>query len=308
MHHKGFVMLSLSSFRNLGVAAMVLSIGLAARPVAAQPNIFIDWATVTLPATTTLARITNGSAAGSVAGFTAGDVINLSGTTSGAAALPFTCTWTFSGTAMGNTNLPSDPGSFFQLSRGTQGGIANSLFVTMGNAGSTTTFAGDAYINNRTANQKVTMNFAIDASSFVGTIDSSEFLLLDVDNGDTSATPGWQDEVTFLTPGGVYTPNNPGNYSIVGNVMHSLTGVGNTAFSSNASNIKAAYSPATLSLDFEYKPGPSDALTAGNQLIGLNGAGFYSASAAGAAAPEPGTLALLGLGVAGLIARRRKIA
>jgi PEP-CTERM motif len=281
---------------------------LSAPSAHAQANIFIDWSTVTLPAPTTTAAIWSGTvgAPNFVTGFTAGDVINLSGVTSGAAALPFTCTWTFSGTTMADTGLTNDPGSFFQLSRGTQGGVANSLFVTMGN-GSAGTSTGQSdgvftYINNRTSNQKVTMNFAIDTSGFPGTIDSSEFMLLDVDNGDATATPSWRDKVQFLTPGGVFTPVNPGNYTISGGMMETNLGVGNTAFSSNASNIQAFYAPATLSLDFEYTPGTSDALTGGNQLIGFNGAGFFSANLT--SAPEPGTLVLLALG--GLAMRRRR--
>jgi hypothetical protein len=278
----------------------------------AAPNIFIDWTSLTLPTPTTNSLTSAGTG---VSGFTAGDVVTMNGTTSGDYALPFSVTLSFTGTALSGTQYfgsyygPGATGDFFQVARGTQGGMADSLYLIMGNG------AGVGYPKFRSASQQVQLDFNIDTTGFPYAIDSSEFTLLDVDNGDTSATPSWRDEVEFLTSGGVFTAVTPSSYNITGNppTFTQSLGVGNTAFSSNASNITGQYTPGITNLSFFYRPGAGDALTAGNQLIGLNGAGFTSAQAAaavgggGVAAPEPGTLVLGIFGiVSGAIARRRK--
>jgi hypothetical protein len=310
----GNIIMTNSKIRTSLIAGLVSAGTLFAMTGSAQavPNIFIDWTTLTLPTPTTNSLTSAGTG---VSGFTAGDVVTMNGMTSGDYTLPFSVTLSFTGTALSGTQYfgnyygPGATGDFFQVARGTQGGMANSLYLIMGNG------AGTGYPKFRSASQQVQLDFNIDTTGFPYTIDSSEFSLLDVDNGDTSATPSWRDEVEFLTSGGVFTAVNPSNYSIVGNppTFTQNTGVGNTPSTSNAANITGQYTPGITNLSFFYRPGAGDALTAGNQLIGLNGAGFTSAQAAaaasggGVAAPEPGTLILGVFGiVSGAVARRRK--
>jgi PEP-CTERM motif len=201
----------------------------------------------------------------------------------------------------GNYYGPGATGDFFQVAVATQGGMANSLYLVMGNG------AGTGYPKFRSASQQVQMDVSFDTTGLPSGISSSELTLLDVDNGDSTSTPSWRDEIQMLNAGGMFTPINPANYNFIGSpptVTQNL-GVGNTPSTSNASNITGFFAPATNSMSFIFRPGVGDALTAGNQLVGVNNIGLNT----GVAAPEPGTLALIAVGGMGFASRlrRRKI-
>jgi hypothetical protein len=117
------------------------------------------------------------------------------------------------------------------------------------------------------------------------------FTIADVDRSPS----GWIDLVTVVTGGATLTAVSPANVQITGQQALAIgASVPNT---SNLGNVNVAINQPTTSIVFTYRGAPGDPYGA-NQLIGISNISFDGV-------PEPGTWAMLGLGLAGFAGARR---
>lgn len=153
-----------------------------------------------------------------------------------------------------------------------QGGIANALQI------------------NHPAPRNTNTISTITITLFGMPFSNISFTIADVDR----LAGGWIDLVTVITGGATLTAVSPANVQITGQQALAIgASVPNT---SNLGNVNVLIAPVTTSVVFTYKGATGDPFGA-NQLIGISNISFDI--------PEPGTLALLGLGLAAILTRRR---
>jgi hypothetical protein len=206
--------------------------------------------------------------------------VTFTGNTTGDEVIPFTVT------------LTPRAGTNAWYSIGTQGNTPNSLLLLMGDPTGSGTFG-------RSLSDGIDLDVTFSSLPSVPGPWASSFTMLDIDTGPAGVSQ-WQDELTVTSPGGAILQTLPGStVSLAGNVG---TGTTNVPFNGTAGNVITYFNSLPTTFAFSYVPGASDGLTGGNQLVGVNGVGFRAPVSA---APEPGTLGLLGL-VAPLAMRLRR--